>query len=459
LIPLKITIMEKIDPYLLTTEKIKPAPLIFKERLKHLGPSMILSAAIVGSGELIATTTLGAKAGFITFWLILVSCVVKVMVQLEFGKYTVQTGKTAMQIFDQLPGPKFGTARWSVWAIFVMMLLKLLQVGGIVGGVAISLNMIFKNLPIELAAFLVAILAAVLVHKGYYKSLERLSLYMIAFFTIFTFSSLYFLKFTIYHISFEQIMSGLSFELPKASLAFAFGAFGITGVGGDEIIHYNYWCLEKGYASFVGPIDNSKERKTREAGWIKVMQLDAFLAMCIYTTVTAAFYLLGAAVLHKQASLPEGYAMIESLSLIFTTSLGPWSKNLFLFGSFIILFSTVFAALAAWTRQFTDIFGLFKWINFKNIKERNKSIFYLAWILPFIWTILFLYIKLPMIMVVTGGIVGSFMLLLVLFSVIYNRYFIKHENKKSSLIYVLLLWISIISIFAFCLYGLIQYII
>jgi Mn2+/Fe2+ NRAMP family transporter len=103
------------DPYHLSIEKIKFAPETFRERLKHLGPSLILSAAIVGSGELIATTTLGAKAGFVCFWIILVSCVVKVMIQLEFGKHTVSTGETSMQIMSKLPGPKIRNTRWSVW--------------------------------------------------------------------------------------------------------------------------------------------------------------------------------------------------------------------------------------------------------------------------------------------------------------------------------------------------------
>ena len=444
------------DPYFLSQDKILSPPKTFRNRLKYLGPSLILSAAIVGSGELIATTTLGAKAGFVCFWIILVSCVVKVMVQLEFGKHTVSTGETAMQIMSQLPGPKIRNTRWSVWLVFIIMIFKLLQVGGIVGGVAITLNMVFSQIPVPVFAFLVAFVGALLVYKGYYQSLEKLSLFMIAFFTIFTFLSLYFLKYTSHQIAWENIKEGLSFKLPEAALAFAFGAFGITGVGGDEIIHYNYWCLEKGYASHVGPRDESEDWKNRVAGWVKVMQLDAFLAMLIYTSVTAAFYLLGAAVLHQEATLPEGYQMIEVLSQMFTESLGPWSKVFFLAGAFVILFSTVFAALAAWTRQFADIFGQMHWVDFSDMVQRKKLIAQLAWVLPFLWAFLFVFIKLPMIMIVSGGIVGSFLLILVLWSVIYNKYFRKNDVKKSTLYYDILLWVSIFSILAFCIYGILK---
>jgi manganese transport protein len=52
-------------------------PSTLSGRIRYLGPGFILSAAIVGSGELIATTALGAKAGFVMFWLIILSCLRK----------------------------------------------------------------------------------------------------------------------------------------------------------------------------------------------------------------------------------------------------------------------------------------------------------------------------------------------------------------------------------------------
>mgnify|MGYP000536502158 CR=1 FL=1 len=76
---------EKYDPYTFSETAIKEPPTGFIKSLKYLGPGLVLSASIVGSGELIATTALGAQAGFITLWVIIVSCFVKVALQLEFG--------------------------------------------------------------------------------------------------------------------------------------------------------------------------------------------------------------------------------------------------------------------------------------------------------------------------------------------------------------------------------------
>jgi hypothetical protein len=167
----------------------------------------------VGSGELIATTTLGAEAGFITFWVIIVSCIVKVAVQLEFGKHTILTGETAMQAFNKLPGPRFGKAKWSVWTVLLVMVIKLLQVGGIVGGVAIILNILAPGLGIPLYAFLIAIVVALMIFRGYYHFIEKISLGMIGLFTLFTFASLYFLTFNrsggvTYHLIVHWIAHG-----------------------------------------------------------------------------------------------------------------------------------------------------------------------------------------------------------------------------------------------------------
>ena len=65
--------------------------------LRYMGPGLILSAAIVGSGELIATTTLGAKAGFALLWVVLLGCVVKVAVQVEYGRQCILRGATTYQ--------------------------------------------------------------------------------------------------------------------------------------------------------------------------------------------------------------------------------------------------------------------------------------------------------------------------------------------------------------------------
>ncbi len=214
-----------------------------------------------------------------------------------------------------------------------------------------------------------------------------------------------------------------------------------------------YWCLEKGYAAYSGPAEENLAWENRAKGWIRVMYLDALLAMAVYTIVTAAFYLLGAAVLHAEGDIPEGYAMVESLSRMYTESLGPGAKSIFLAGAFIVLFSTLFAALAAWTRLVSDIFGQLGWIDFFRLRQRRRSIAILAWCLPLIWALLFVFIQLPVMMVISGGIAGSFLLFLVVLAAIHFRYKRLHPAFVPGKFYDLALWVSILAIFSLGVYG------
>ncbi|KQS32852.1 Nramp family divalent metal transporter [Dyadobacter sp. Leaf189] len=436
--------------------KILNPPTTFFGRLRYLGPGFILSAAIVGSGELIATTALGAKAGFVMFWIIILSCLAKVALQLEFGKNAIYSGTFIMHNFNQLPGLRLGKAHWSIWLWLSLQGLKLLQVGGIVGGVAIVLHMAWPGIPVNAWAVISVLLTSFWVYKGNYSVVEKGSLVMIMLFTSVILISLFLLQDTQYAIKWPDIQSGLEFTLPAGMVAAAFGAFGITGVGGDEIMYYNYWCIEKGYAAYSGPNDNSREWSERAKGWFDVMYLDAVLSMVVYTIVTAAFYLLGAAVLHSQGNVPEGYKMVETLSGIFTETLGPWAKNLFLVGAFFVLYSTLFTATASWARVWGDAFGQLGWIKFDTEASQRKTIGILSWALPVVWCVLFLFFQSPVMMVTLGGIATSVLLLLIVYVSLVFRFRDLPGALKPSLLYDAFFWVSVVSILTVSAYGIIQ---
>ncbi len=238
-------------------------------------------------------------------------------------------------------------------------------------------------------------------------------------------------------------------------MAVAIGAFGITGVASDEIIAYNYWCLEKGYAAYAGPRDNSNAWKARAQGWINTMYVDAIVAMIIYTTVTITFYLLGSAILHNRGEIPQGNQVIDTLALIYTQSLGEGVKNVYLVGAFFVLFSSVYATLAFWTRLFPDIFAQLGWIDFFDVRQRKKLIALISWTVPFVWAFMYLYIELPVVMVLFGGVVGSLMLFIVVFGAYHFKYG-RTQQIPSSSFYNVAFWISVISILGVGVYGVVQ---
>jgi Mn2+/Fe2+ NRAMP family transporter len=446
------------DPYKIEKSAIRESPPGFRQKLRFLGPGFILSASVVGSGELIATTSLGAKAGFVTLWVILVSCLVKIVLQLEFGRLTIIRGITAMNLMNEMPGPRFGKLKvsWAAWSWLVLWIFKPLQLGGIIGGVAIILHMAVPALSIAVWTILVAFVVITVMLFGFYEVVEKVSLVFMGLFTLFTLLALFMVQNTDFAIGWPDIVEGLSFKLPKGTVGFAFAAFGLTGVGGDEILSYNYWCIEKGYARFTGQREDHKAWELRARGWIRVMYMDAFLSMIVYTIVTAAFFLLGASILYERGDLPEGYQMIETLSRIYTESVGPTAKNIFLAGSFVVLFSTLFAALAIRTRVFSDLFGVVGWIDFRNVRIRMRTIRILAVVFPVLWTIAFLLIKLPVLMVTIGGIATFVMLFIVVGAGIWFRFGPWEKVLPPGRIYKFFLLISCLAIILVGVYGIIK---
>ena len=123
---------------------IQEPPKKFSKILTKIGPGLIIAGSIVGSGELIATTSTGAKAGFTLLWLIIIGCIIKVFVQVELGRFTLTNGITSIRGLNMLPGPRVeGKGNWFIWYWFVMFAFIMGQLGGIVGGVgqAMSISM------------------------------------------------------------------------------------------------------------------------------------------------------------------------------------------------------------------------------------------------------------------------------------------------------------------------------
>lgn len=447
--------------YQLSADRVQDPPSTFSGKLRHLGPGFILSASIVGSGELIATTNFGAEAGFVCMWVIIFSCIVKVALQLEFGKHAIYTGKTTIDAFNDLPGPKFGRASWSIWSWLLAMTLKFLQVGGIIGLVAVVLNTIAplgaagSRTGVVIWTIVSGIVVAVLIARGRYTIIERTCLVMIGLFTLFTLISVIALQWTDYSISGAELGSGFTFQFPSQAVLYAaIAAFGITGVGGDEIMAYNYWLIEKGYASHTGPRPPESDRAAHDAwlqrarGWIRVMTLDALFSLICYTLVTVLFYLLGAAVIHElyDGQLPDGTKLLGALSSMYTETLGPWAKWIFMVGAVVVLFSTLLAALGAWTRLFADAFSHIGIGDFHDPRRRARAIAIGSFIIPTIWGVLYFIFAKPKFMILIGGFITAVILLLVLFAAFVMRYRWSPQQLRPHLLYDIALILSALAI-------------
>ena len=345
------------DPYQLRPEDIETPPIRFAAIFRRIGPGLILASSIVGSGELIATTVLGAENGYTLLWFIIVSCLIKIVVQNELGRYAIGTGETTLEAFNRVPGPRLGVS-WVVWLWVLMISMTLMQVGGMMGGISEILHDLVPAIPVAGWVWIVAAGTSVLLIAGRYSLVERVAMGLVVSFTVLTVSCAFLLFKRPEFFSWDALLGGFMFSMPQGGFVTAVAAFGITGVGATELVMYPYWCIEKGYARFAGKRDDTPAWRQRAFGWIKVMGVDVLNSMVIYTFATIAFYLLGAGILNGMGLMPQGSEMVKVLSNMYTETLGHWSLYLFLVGAFAVFYSTLFASTAAHCRMVPDFLAM-----------------------------------------------------------------------------------------------------
>ncbi len=284
----------------------------------------------------------------------------------------------------------------------------------------------FSTIDDKIWVIIVGLVTAAVLFVGRYKLIERFSVTLVVSFSIITMGNVLALQMTDrYALSADMLLQGLSFGFPDGpnALLTAFATFGIIGVGATELISYPYWCLEKGYARSVGPRENTDAWLRRAKGWFRVMKYDAFASMVIYTIATAAFYLMGVAVLHSEGRNPEGGRMVSTLAQSYVPIFGSYARWLFLGGAIAVLYSTYLVANASNARMVSDflsVIGLRKTEADSDARRKMVTIF--SVLLPLACVVAYLLFPKPVMLVAIAGVTQATMLPIIGFSSMYFRY-------------------------------------
>lgn len=438
-------------------------PTTLPGKLAQLGPGLIISAAIVGSGELIVVPKLGATTGFALLWFLVLGCMLKVFVQIELARHAIAHQETTLVSLDTLPGPRWRVS-WVLWAWLLMYAGTVLQVGGIIGGITMICGMLGLQWPPWIWLVLTTGSGIALLVSGRYAPVERYSTAMVAVFTLSAIVAVVALQWTEFRVTAAQWQEGLWPSSPT-SFTLAFAAFGVTGVGASELIYYPYWCLEKGYGRSVGAPPVGEIGTTQRAswaarahGWLDVMRLDAFVSMLIYTLATVAFYVLGAAVLHRTARDVSDNELIGRLAEMYHRSLGDWSHTLFLVGALAVLYSTFFVATASNARLLIDIGGLLgvPAAQTPTADARRKAVQRACVLLPLASATAFVLWPQPVTLVLIGAVGQGLMLPILAAAAVYFRHCRLPADLAPSGRWTVALWVSALLIMLVGAYQLVK---
>ncbi len=310
-------------------------------------------------------------------------------------------------------------------------------------------------------AAVTTVAAVVLLLSGGYRRLEVITTVLVAAVTLFTVASVMILQWTTFRISLADLGHGFEFAVPSAAVALAFSAFGITGVGASELVAYPYWCIEKGYARYAGARTDDAGWGHRARGWIRVMQLDAWFSMVVFTVATIAFYLLGAAVLHPQRLDPKGPEMIPTLSRMYIqplegtplSGLRPFTQVGFLLGAWAVLFKTLYVATAANSRltaDFLHLVGVWR-PSAPSARERMVKVFCVVY--PILSLGLYYAFREPQALIKAGGIAQALMLPFIAGATIYLRRRDADPRVAPAVLSNVFTWIAFVAISGVALYS------
>lgn len=435
------------DPYVMDQRKILEPPKGWGPSLRFLGPGMITSAAVVGSGELITATTLGAKVGFMLLWLVFVSTFVKVAVQIEIARWSISTGRPSIEGYDRVPPRIFGRG-WASYLAILMFLQFVTSQAGVLGAAALALSLLIPAVSPAWWVGLMVVVAIAIHFANRYRIVESVSTTLVVVVTVMVVIMVFGLQATPFGFGWGDIGDGMTFRIAAGSMGVALSMFGLTGVGAGEISSYSFWCVEKGYAAWTGPNDGSEDWVRRARGWISVMKKDAWVSWVIYTASTASFYILGAAVLNRQGLEPTGTDVIETISSIFTSTVGAWAGPVFLVFAAIALFKTILANVPSLSRQTANalsVFGAFTW---RDKPVRDKWMRGLMVFMPVFWGLLAVVFSAPLQMVIIGGILNALYLMAVAVCAVYLSLRDTDPRIRDGKPFMIYLLVSAIAIFA-----------
>jgi manganese transport protein len=355
-------------------EGVREPPTRLSGVLAQIGPGLVVTGSVIGSGELINTPKRAADFGFALLWIVILSCVIKWWLQVELGRYCLAKNLTTVQAINTLPGPRWRKTHLIALLYGVGYVFSMATLGGILTATAGLLRDSFAW-DVRLGAFVLYAATIVLLYGGLYRTLERAVTLLVAGFSLSVLISLALLQSTPYAISASQLAEGFTFRVPPGAGYAVISLIGALGTTANEMFMYPYWLLEGGYARHVGKAERPAPSDAwyhRARGWLHVMKVDAFCATALATVVTMGYFLVGAAVLGGREV--GGLGVVKDVSRIYTQTYGEWSLWVFMLGGFCTLFSTLVVVSAATGRMGADFTASLGFIRWDDDAARRRAI-------------------------------------------------------------------------------------
>jgi hypothetical protein len=348
---------------------------------KVLGPSVLLLAGAIGSGEFVLWPYITSQVGLSLVWLTLLGVTTQYFLNMEIERYTLATGETAVTGFTRL---------WKPWGLLfiVMTIVPWAWPGWATGGTT-TLSFVFgfseAAVPWVTIGVLVLIGAVLTASPVVYRTVEKIQFFMVALIVLFVLYAMFFLiggegyaglgkGFT----SFSEIPDGIS-TIGTATLL---GAIAFAGAGGAMNLAQSNWMRDKGLGmgarlpKVVSPFTGEEiaapttgylfkrdgENMRRWNAWWKLAHREQFTTFFVIGAVTLFVFMALTYVTVGQGVAAESFDFIQLQGEELGDVQGSWLATAFWLIGTVVLFSTNLAVLDMVGRITADVLktGLLK---------------------------------------------------------------------------------------------------
>jgi Mn2+/Fe2+ NRAMP family transporter len=338
-----------------------PEPLPMK---KVLGPSVLLLAGAIGSGEYVLWPYITSQVGLTLVWLTLLGVLTQYFLNMEIERYTLATGETAVTGFSRL---------WKPWGLLfvVMTIVPWAWPGWATGGtttLSFALGFSEDDIPYITIGVLVLIGIILTVSPVVYQTVEKIQFFMVGLIVIFVVYAAFFLlggdgyaALGRGFVEVDKIPDGVS-DIGAATL-----------LGALNLVQSN-WVRDKGLGmgarlpKVVSPFTGEEvaapttgyffrrdeENMRRWNGWWKVANREQFITFFVIGAITLFVFMTLTHVTVGTVT-EESFAFINVQGEALGDAKGDWlSTTFWLIGS-VVLFSTNLAVLDMVGRVTADV--------------------------------------------------------------------------------------------------------
>ncbi len=355
-----------------------PEPVPLK---KVLGPSVLLLAGAIGSGEFVLWPYITSQVGLTLVWLTLLGVLTQYFLNMEIERYTLATGETAVTGFTRL---------WKPWGLLfiAMTVIPWAWPGWATGGtttLSFALGFSAEAIPYITIGVLVLIGAVLTVSPVVYQTVEKIQFFMVALIVLFVLYAMFFLvggdgysALASGFVSVDQIPDGID----KIGAATLLGAIAFAGAGGAMNLAQSNWMRDKGLGmgarlpKVVSPFTGEEiaapttgyffkrdaENMRRWNAWWKLAHREQFTTFFVIGAVTLFVFMALTYVTVERGVPAESFDFIRVQGEALGDAQGSWLATTFWLIGTVVLFSTNLAVLDMVGRITADVLktGLLK---------------------------------------------------------------------------------------------------